>query len=132
MQMFSLGRSWSRIIISVLRWLWRRLIGLRTHVNHLGSDLMSLVNDKAVVFPGVTTRDVLSDLMYNWEVMKKFMERHLMMMKFCEVEYGIKLGRVSSVQKPVFNSIQYKSGYLAFIQEKDKMSLEKSSGSYIA
>ena len=68
-------------------------------MNRLGYDPLSLVTGKSVIFPGITTGNIVSESMYNSEAVKRIMERHHRVTKeFREVEFGGKLEKAVESQ----------------------------------
>ena len=75
-----------------------------TNVNRMGYDPMLLVTGKSVIFPRISSADVATESMYDNKAIKNIVERHAMMMrKFRETEYSMKLKKVSEVQNRKFN-----------------------------
>ena len=94
-----------------------------TNVNRLGFDPMTLVTGKAVVFPGVTGGDLVSESLYDSEAVKRLIERHVLIMKrFREADYEDKLEKAVIVQNRVFNNIRYREGDLVYYQEENRKS----------
>ena len=63
-----------------------------TNVNVLGYSRLQLVTGKSIVFPGLTTGNKVTGLLYDDEAIRKIMERHYeLMKKFREVEFSRKL-----------------------------------------
>ena len=92
-----------------------------TNTNILGYDPMSLVTEKSVTFPGISTGNIATESMFDSEAVKRVMERHHEVMKeFREIEYSTKLKKAAVQQNKKFKEIKYEEDDWVFYQGKDK------------
>ena len=52
-----------------------------TNINRLGFDPLTLVTGKAVVFPGILDRDIVSEYLSDLKAVRKIIERYTMITK---------------------------------------------------
>ena len=66
-----------------------------TNVNVLGYTPLQLVTSKSIVFPGLSTGTIVTDSLYDDELVRTIMERHYKIRtEFGEVEFSRKLNKV--------------------------------------
>ena len=84
-----------------------------TNVNVLGFQLLQLVTGKSVMIPGLTMGDMVTDSLYDDEMIRNIMERHYTMMKeFRELEFSKKLRRASKTRMKGYKDIKISEGDL--------------------
>ena len=94
---------------------------LNTNVNVLGFQPLQLVTGKSVMIPGLTMGDMVTDSLYDDEMIRNIMEHNYTMMKeFRELEFSKKLRRASKTRMKGYEDIQISEGDLVYYKHQDK------------
>ena len=92
-----------------------------TNVNVFGFQPLQLVTGKSVMIPGLTMGNMVTDSVYDDEMIRNIIEWHYMMMKeFRELEFSKKLRKASMTRMKGYEDIKITTGDLVFYQYEDK------------
>ena len=87
-----------------------------THnTNVLGFQPLQIVKGKNVVIPGLTMGNIVTDSVYDDEMIRNVMERHyLMMREFRQLEFSKKLRKASKTRTKGYEDVKIITGDLVF------------------